>query len=118
MDTWEYVDNYYNIKYTTIIYEIDRKTNSIKEVRSDLVNIFPRLAHRNDNITIETGEANAGKRCEVVVTAMDGRIIEHRVIPAGETKTQINASRFGGGAYNFTVYSEGRKLDNGKIIIR
>lgn len=55
---------------------------------------------------------------QVVVTAMDGRVVTRVAIPSGETTTRINTSRMGGGVYNFTVVADGKKLENGKIIIR
>lgn len=99
-------------------YEINRETNSIKAVQTSDIKMYPRLAHRSDNITIETGEAEAGQRKEVVITSMDGRLVGHHDIPAGQTSTQISVARLSGGVYNFTVYANGKRVDNGKIVIR
>ncbi len=99
-------------------YLIDSQTNSIQAVHSDLVKIFPRLAGRGSAITVETSGEAAGMRREVVVTTMDGRTVNRVTVPAGETTTRISTSRMAGGVYNFTVYGAGKKLENGKIVIR
>lgn len=106
--------------YKYIFYLIDRQSNSIKAVQEQTSNvkISPRMAGHGEMITVETGEDMVGQQREVVVTAMDGRVINRVVVPAGETVTRISTSRMGSGTYNFTVLSNGKKLENGKIIIR
>ena len=99
-------------------YLIDSQTNSIQAVSADFVKIFPRMAGRGESITVETSSDAAGQRREVVVTAMDGRIVSRVAVPAGETVTRISTSRMAGGVYNFTVYAGGKKIENGKIVIR
>lgn len=102
----------------TTYYEIDRQTSTVRKVMSENVRIYPRTARRSENITIETGTDIAGQKREVVVTSMDGRVIERCTIPTGVTSTQISTARMTGGVYNFTVYANGEKLENGKIIVR
>lgn len=102
----------------SVIYEINPQSNSVKAVHAGTVKIFPRAAGRGESITVETGAGTAGMRREVVVTAIDGRVVTRVAIPSGETTTRINTSRMGGGVYNFTVVADGKKLENGKIIIR
>lgn len=100
------------------LYAIDAQTNAIQTVQADFVKIFPRMAGRGESITVETAGEAAGQRREVVVTAMDGRIVSRVAVPAGETVTHINTSRMAGGVYNFTVYAGGKNIENGKIVIR
>ena len=97
---------------------IDSQANAIQAVSVDFVKIFPRMAGRGESITVETSSDAAGQRREVVVTAMDGRIVSRVAVPAGETVTRISTSRMAGGVYNFTVYAGGKKIENGKIVIR
>ena len=99
-------------------YAIDSQTNAIQAVSADFVKIFPRMAGRGESITVETATEAAGQRREVVVTSMDGRIVSRVAVPAGETVTRISTSRMAGGVYNFTVYAGGKKIENGKIVIR
>lgn len=95
-------------------YEINPQQNSIKAVQTSEV----KISRRSDNVTIETSGAAAGQSREVVVTSMDGRTVARCGIPAGETTTRISTARLAGGVYNFTVYAAGKKLENGKIVIR
>lgn len=101
-----------------VYYEIDRQANSIRKVMSEEVRIHPRVAKRSENITIETGTGLDGQKRDVIVTSMDGRTIERRTIPSGVTSTQISTARMTSGVYNFTVYANGKKLENGKIIVK
>lgn len=111
------------IKYTEsnteqTFYEIDPTSSSVKAVRTSDVKISPRALRRSENVTIETGETDAKVSREVVVTSADGRVIDRRTIPAGVTSTQISTGRMASGLYNFTVYAKGKRLENGKIIVR
>lgn len=118
-DVFTYGGKTYAIVYNSdsdVIYEIDAKSSAIKEVRSDVARMFPTVARHNESITIET-TATAGHR-EVVVTAMDGRVVGRQAIPAGESRVQVRAARWVSGTYDFTVYADGRRIDNGKVIIR
>ncbi|MCM1312389.1 MAG: T9SS type A sorting domain-containing protein [Bacteroides sp.] len=103
---------------TIMFYEIEKETNSVKQVNLGGVTISPRMAHRSDNITVETGADNVSLRKDIVITSMSGQMMERHSIPAGETTAQIRATRLSSGVYNFTVYANGKKIDNGKIIIR
>lgn len=99
-------------------YEINPTSSSVKAVRTSGVKISPRALRRSESVTIETGETDAKVSREVVVTSADGRVIDRRTIPAGITGTQISTARMASGLYNFTVYANGKRLDNGKIIVR
>lgn len=99
-------------------YEVERKTNSIREAKSMPLRLSPSLARRTDDITVETAPAAASVRREVVVTAADGRLMARQPIPAGETTVRVSAARMTAGVYTFTVVSEGRKLESGRIIVR
>lgn len=102
------------------LYTIDLLTSSVKQTpaTTESIKFYPRMARRSDNITIETGRAATGTRLEVIITTANGRVVECHSIPAGETRTQISASHLSAGMYNFTVYANGQRVDNGKIIIR
>lgn len=102
------------------VYTIDQLTSSVRQTpaTTESMKFYPRMARRSDNITIETGRAATGTRLEVIVTTANGRVVERHSIPAGETRTQISASHLSAGMYNFTVYANGQRVDNGKIIIR
>lgn len=110
--------NYAASDYELTFYEINPTSSSVKAVRTSGVKISPRALRRSESVTIETGETDAEVSREVVVTSADGRVIDRRTIPAGITGTQISTARMASGLYNFTVYANGKRLDNGKIIVR
>ena len=100
------------------MYEIDGLRNSVKEISASALNIFPRSVRRNETVTVETGEETVNEKREIVVTSTDGSVMERRSIPAGEKGIQMGTSRLSAGVYNFTVYSKGKRVDNGKIVVR
>lgn len=103
---------------TETLYEIDGLRNSVKEISASALNIFPRSVRRNETVTVETGEETVNEKREIVVTSTDGSVMERRSIPAGEKGIQMGTSRLSAGVYNFTVYSKGKRVDNGKIVVR
>lgn len=103
---------------TATLYEIDGLRNSVKEISASALNIFPRSVRRNETVTVETGEETVNEKREIVVTSTDGSVMERRSIPAGEKGIQMGTSRLSAGVYNFTVYSKGKRVDNGKIVVR
>ncbi len=113
-----YVVELDNDKGEYTFYEVETKTNSIREAKSMPLRLSPSLARRTDDITVETAPAAASVRREVVVTAADGRLMARQPIPAGETTVRVSAARMTAGVYTFTVVSEGRKLESGRIIVR
>lgn len=101
-----------------IFYEIDREQASLREVKTISANVFPSLVHRSEFVTVETGEELVDTPREVTVTSMDGRVIERTSIPAGERNIQIGTSRMTSGIYNLTIFANGQRIENCKIIVK
>lgn len=74
--------------------------------------------HRSEFVTVETGEELVDTPREVTVTSMDGRVIERTSIPAGERNIQIGTSRMTSGIYNLTIFANGQRIENCKIIVK
>lgn len=108
----------FNESQKCYVYKIDRETSSVKEVPGDFrVNFSPRVARRSQNVTVSL-DAPAKQSADLVVTGMDGRVIAKRVIRAGQQSVQVNTANMSSGLYNFTVSSKGKRIENGKIIVK
>lgn len=101
-------------------YEICKETNSINFVRETraTMNITPTIANRDTQITITLNDENSNVARELIVTGVNGQLVEHRDIPAGENSVQIPASMLRSGMYNFTLQQKGQVVDNGKVIVK
>lgn len=101
-------------------YEICKETNSINFVRETraAMNIAPTIADRDAQITITLNEENSNVARELVVTGVNGQLVECRYIPAGVNSVQIPASMLRSGMYNFTLQQKGQVVDNGKVIVK
>ena len=102
------------------VYEINKETNSINFVRETrtAMNIAPTLAERDAQITITLNDTNGNVARELVITGVNGQLVERRDIPAGENSVQIPASMLRSGMYNFTLQQKGQVVDNGKVIVK
>lgn len=106
----------------TRFYEIKKDSNgaNIQKVRemSGSMIIRPTVANRDEQITITLNEENSNVARELIVTGVNGQLIERRDIPAGKNTVRISASMFSSGMYNFTLQKKGQIIDNGKVIVR
>ena len=102
------------------VYEINKETNSINFVRETrgAMNIAPTIANHDAQITITLNEENSNVARELVVTGVNGQLVECRYIPAGVNSVQIPASMLRSGMYNFTLQQKGQVVDNGKVIVK
>ena len=110
---WQYGDSYR-------WYEICKETNSINFVRETrgAMNIAPTIADCDAQISITLNEENSNVARELVVTGVNGQLVECRYIPAGVNSVQIPASMLRSGMYNFTLQQKGQVVDNGKVIVK
>jgi len=101
-------------------YEICKETNSINFVRETraAMNIAPTIAERDTQITITLNDDNNGVARELVVTSVNGQLVERRGIPAGENTVKVSAAMMRSGMYNFTLQKKGQVVDNGKVIVK
>ncbi|MBQ8220102.1 MAG: hypothetical protein IJZ31_02665 [Bacteroidaceae bacterium] len=101
-------------------YEICKETSSINFVRETraAMNISPTIAERDTQITITLNDDNNGVARELVVTSVNGQLVERRGIPAGENTVKVSAAMMRSGMYNFTLQKKGQVVDNGKVIVK
>lgn len=106
--------------YETYFYEINKNTNSIQKVREmpGSMRVAPTVANRNEEITISINDDNCNVARELIITGVNGKLIERRTIPAGENTFKVNAAMMRSGMYNFTLQKKGEIVDNSKVIIK
>ncbi len=104
----------------TYIYEINKNTNSIQKVREvkGSMRVTPTVANRNEEITISINDDNCNVARELIITGVNGKLIERRTIPAGENTFKVNAGMMRSGMYNFTLQKKGEVVDNSKVIVK
>ena len=101
-------------------YEICKETNSINFVRETRgsMNIRPTVANRDEEITITLNDENSNTARELIITGVNGQLVDRRDIPAGENTVTISAAMMRSGMYNFTLQKKGEIMDNGKVIVK
>lgn len=101
-------------------YEICKETNSINFVREmrGAMNIAPTLADRDAQITITLNDENSNAARELIITGVNGQLVDRRDIPAGENTVTVSAAMMRSGMYNFTLQKKGEIMDNGKVIVK
>ena len=82
------------------------------------MNIRPTVANRNELITITLNDENSNTARELIITGVNGQLVDRRDIPAGENTVQVNAAMMRSGMYNFTLQKKGEIMDNGKVIVK
>ena len=104
----------------TYFYEINKNTNSIQKVREmqGSMRVNPIVADRNEEITISIDDDNNNVARELIITGVNGKLIERRTIPAGENTFKVNAGMMRSGMYNFTLQKKGNVVDNSKVIVK
>lgn len=100
------------------LYRIDPTSTSVKLMENERrsVRIQPTVADRGSMITVELDDTDVAR--ELVVTSIDGRIVERRAIPAGEKQIRVPAAGMASGMYNFTIRKRGSVQENGKVIVK
>lgn len=104
----------------TYFYEINKNTNSIQKVREvkGSMRVTPTVANRNEEITISINDDNCNVARELIITGVNGKLIERRTIPAGVNTFKVNAAMMRSGMYNFTLQKKGEFVDNSKVIVK
>ena len=113
--------DYYSQKLeSTRWYEICKETNSINFVREmrGAMNIAPTIADRDAQITITLNDENSNVARELIITGVNGQLVDRRDIPAGENTVTVSAAMMRSGMYNFTLQKKGEIMDNGKVIVK
>ena len=101
-------------------YEICKETNSVNFVRETRgsMNIRPTVANRDEQITITLNDENSNAARELIITGVNGQLVDRRDIPAGENTVTVSAAMMRSGMYNFTLQKKGEIVDNGKVIVK
>ena len=101
-------------------YEICKETNSINFVREmrGAMNIAPTIADRDAQITITLNDENNNAARELIITGVNGQLVDRRDIPAGENTVTVSAAMMRSGMYNFTLQKKGEIMYNGKVIVK
>ena len=101
-------------------YEICKETNSVNFVRETRgsMNIRPTVANRDEEITITLNDENSNTARELIITGVNGQLVDRRDIPAGENTVTVSAAMMRNGMYNFTLQKKGEIMDNGKVIVK
>lgn len=100
-------------------YEIKKDGSGIQKVREMRggMNIRPTIADRDAQITITLDDESNVAR-ELIITGMNGQLVERRTIPVGENTVKVSAAMMRSGMYNFTLQKKGEIVDNGKVIVK
>ena len=80
--------------------------------------VNPTVADRNEEITISIDDDNNNVERELIITGVNGKLIEKCTIPAGENTFKVNAGMMRSGMYNFTLQKKGNVVDNSKVIVK
>ena len=104
----------------TRFYEIKKDGTGIEKVREmrGSMNIRPTVANRNELITITLNDENSNAARELIITGVNGQLVDRRDIPAGENTVTVSAAMMRSGMYNFTLQKKGEIVDNGKVIVK
>lgn len=116
----EEVENYGNNEDKTFnIYSIEKSSNgqtAIQKVPQQAgLSVFPSLARRNENVSIQLGN-HAGGRLQV--TSSNGSIVRQMPIQEGQTSMQLNTRGLSAGMYVVSVVDANGTQENCKIVIR
>lgn len=104
----------------TRFYEIKKDGSGIQKVREMRggMNIRPTVANRDEQITITLNDENSNVARELIITGVNGQLVDRRAIPAGENTVKVSAAMMRSGMYNFTLQKKGEIVDNGKVIVK
>ena len=105
-------DDNYNTLYKTDWYRIDRQTQSITRVENVPFNVFPTVAERGSDITVQLEEGTNAR--EIVVVDAMGREVKSVPVAQGQHEVKINTSDLGHGM----GFVSDRKNGAVKIIVR
>lgn len=102
--------NHYNKQ--TLYYRIDRQTQSITRVENVPFNVFPTVAERGNDITVQLEEGTNAR--EIVVVDAMGREVKSVPVAQGQREVKISTSDLGSGM----GFVSDRKNGAVKIIVR
>ncbi|MBQ8592943.1 MAG: hypothetical protein IJ467_01435 [Bacteroidaceae bacterium] len=97
----------------TMFYRINKQTNSVFKVNNIPVNMRVKQQESTINVRLsDTSEAS-----EIIMTNSVGKMLGKKFVPAGENNV-VFKSTMPKGVYNVTRFQNGKKIGNGKIILK
>lgn len=100
-----------------LLYRIDRETSSIQRIGVTRgTKVFPTTPQLGTAVNVEFEPSS--EPSEVIVTSVNGSVVEKQNIAPGNGNTTIDTSRFERGLYIVTVKNGNQTTENTKIIIR
>lgn len=97
----------------TMFYRINKQTNSVFKVNNIPVNMRVKQQESTINVRLsDTSEAS-----EIIMTNSAGKMLGKKFVPAGENNV-VFKSTMPKGVYNVTRFQNGKKIGNGKIILK
>lgn len=107
---------------TLLIYKINRSSvgASVEQVCAPIkVGVYPNLVNRNQTITIQLSGDNAAKTAtDVEVVNMSGQVTDRQTISAGQTQTQIRATKFSTGMNVVNLLQNGKTIGTQRVIVK
>ena len=111
-----------NNSETLLIYKINRSSvgASVEQVCAPIkVGVYPNLVNRNQTITIQLSGDNAAKTAtNVEVVNMSGQVTDRQTISAGQTQTQIRATKFSTGMNVVNLLQNGKTVGTQRVIVK
>ena len=102
-----------------LVYKINRNggSHSVQQIGAPVrISAFPCPAARNQTITVNlTGDSKS--QTELQVVNMNGQMLEHRMVPAGEKQTTINAARLAPGVNLIRALQNGKPIGDTRVIV-
>ncbi|MBR5443200.1 MAG: T9SS type A sorting domain-containing protein [Paludibacteraceae bacterium] len=111
-----------NDSETLLIYKINRSSvgASVEQVCAPIkVGVYPNLVNRNQTITIQLSGDNVAKTAtDVEVVNMSGQVTDRQTISAGQTQTQIRATKFSTGMNVVNLLQNGKTIGTQRVIVK
>ena len=111
-----------NNSETLLIYKINRSSvgASVEQVCAPIkVGVYPNLVNRNQTITIQLSGDNAAKTAtDIEVVNMSGQVTDRQTISAGQTQTQIRATKFSTGMNVVNLLQNGKTIGTQRVIVK
>ena len=107
---------------TLLVYKINRSSvgASVEQVCAPIkVGVYPNLVNRNQTITIQLSGDNAAKTAtDVEVVNLSGQVTDRQTISAGQTHTQIRATKFSTGMNVVNLLQNGKTIGTQRVIVK
>lgn len=103
-----------------LVYKINRNggQQSVQQIGAPVrISAFPCPASHNQTITVNLA-GDSKSQTELQVVNMKGQMLEHRMVPAGEKQTTINAARLAPGVNLIRALQNGKPVGDTRVIVQ